>query len=56
MKRLTQNADCVNVLDNTALNRIAADRLHIPNPTFSQVNQLVKNNAHSIKKFILQNT
>lgn len=41
MKRLTQNADCVNVLDNTALNRIAADRLHIPNPTFSQVNQLV---------------
>lgn len=29
------------VLDNTALNRIAADRLHIPNPTFSQVNQLV---------------
>ena len=54
MKRLTQNADCVNVLDNTALNRIAADRLHIPNPTFSQVNQLVKNNAHSIKKFILK--
>jgi len=41
MKRLTQNADCVVVLDNTALNRIAADRLHIPNPTFSQVNQLV---------------
>lgn len=41
LKRLTQNADCVNVLDNTALNRIAADRLHIPNPTFSQVNQLV---------------
>lgn len=29
------------VLDNTALNRIAADRLHIQNPTFSQVNQLV---------------
>jgi len=41
MKRLTQNADCVVVLDNTALNRIAADRLHIPNPTLSQVNQLV---------------
>ena len=36
------------------MNRIAADRLHIPNPTFSQVNQLVKNNAHSIKKFILK--
>jgi len=41
LKRLTQNSDCVVVLDNTALNRIAADRLHIPNPTFSQVNQLV---------------
>lgn len=41
LKRLTQNADCVVVLDNTALNRIAADRLHIQNPTFSQVNQLV---------------
>lgn len=41
LKRLTQNADCTVVLDNTALNRIAADRLHIPNPTFSQVNQLV---------------
>ncbi|EDO33352.1 predicted protein [Nematostella vectensis] len=41
LKRLTQNADCVVVLDNTALNRIAADRLRIPNPTFSQVNQLV---------------
>lgn len=41
LKRLTQNADCVVVLDNTALNRIASDRLHIPNPTFSQVNQLV---------------
>jgi len=41
LKRLTQSADCVVVLGNTALNRIAADRLHIPNPTFSQVNQLV---------------
>ena len=29
------------VLDNTALNRIATDRLHIQNPSFSQVNQLV---------------
>lgn len=29
------------VLDNTALNRIATDRLHIQNPTFSQINQLV---------------
>ncbi|XP_059138536.1 tubulin gamma-1 chain [Physella acuta] len=41
LKRLTQNADCVVVLDNTALNRIAADRLHIDTPTFAHVNQLV---------------
>jgi tubulin gamma len=26
LKRLTLNADCVVVLDNTALNRIAVDR------------------------------
>jgi tubulin gamma len=41
LKRLTLNADCVVVLDNTALNRIAVDRLHIENPTFAQVNSLV---------------
>ncbi|XP_031209930.1 tubulin gamma-2 chain [Mastomys coucha] len=41
LKRLTQNADCVVVLDNTALNRIATDRLHIQNPSFSQINQLL---------------
>uniref|UniRef100_M3ZAL4 Tubulin gamma chain n=1 Tax=Nomascus leucogenys TaxID=61853 RepID=M3ZAL4_NOMLE len=41
LKRLMQNADCVVVLYNTALNRIATDRLHIQNPSFSQTNQLV---------------
>eukprot|EP00899_Mesostigma_viride_P027786 jgi/Mesvir1/8192/Mv12488-RA.1 len=41
LKRLTLNADCVVVLDNTALNRIAVDRLHIPNPTFAETNSLV---------------
>lgn len=41
LKRLTQNADCVVVLDNTALNRIAVDRLHIANPSFAQINMLV---------------
>ncbi|KAG8184071.1 hypothetical protein JTE90_013705 [Oedothorax gibbosus] len=41
LKRLTENADCVVVLDNTALNRIAVDRLHIPNPSFEQINTLV---------------
>ncbi|CAG9118067.1 unnamed protein product [Plutella xylostella] len=29
------------VLDNTALNRIASDRLHIQNPSFAQINTLV---------------
>lgn len=40
-QRLTLNADAVVVLDNTALNRIAVERLHIENPSFSQVNSLV---------------
>ena len=39
LKRLTQSADCVVVLDNTALNRIASERLKIPNPTLDQVNR-----------------
>ena len=30
------------VLDNTALHRIAAERLHMENPTFAQINQLVR--------------
>jgi tubulin gamma len=37
LKRLTLHADAVVVLDNTALDRIATERLHIPNPTFTQV-------------------
>lgn len=41
LKRLTLNADCVVVLDNTALNRIATDRLHIETPSFTQINSLV---------------
>lgn len=41
LKRLTQCADCVVVLDNTALNRIAVDRLRIETPSFSQINELV---------------
>ncbi|XP_052826484.1 tubulin gamma-1 chain isoform X1 [Octopus bimaculoides] len=41
LKRLTLNADCVVVLDNTALHRIATDRLRIQNPTFGQINSLV---------------
>ncbi|KNE70090.1 tubulin gamma chain [Allomyces macrogynus ATCC 38327] len=41
LKRLTLHADSVVVLDNAALNRIASDKLHITNPTFTQTNQLV---------------
>ncbi|KAH8343217.1 tubulin gamma-2 chain-like [Drosophila kikkawai] len=41
LKRLTECADSVVVLDNTALNRIATDRLHIQTPTFHQINNLV---------------
>ena len=37
LKRLTLHADAVVVLDNTALDRIAVERLHIQNPTFTQV-------------------
>ena len=41
LKRLTLNADAVVVLDNTALNRIAAERLRLSNPTVDQLNSLV---------------
>lgn len=41
LKRLTLNADSVVVLDNTALNRLAVDRLQIANPTISETNSLV---------------
>lgn len=41
MRRLTQNADSVVVLDNGALAHIAADRLHLQEPSFQQTNQLV---------------
>lgn len=41
MKRLTLNADAVVVLDNTALNRIAVERLRIANPTVDHINSLV---------------
>ncbi|KAH8698517.1 putative gamma tubulin MipA [Talaromyces proteolyticus] len=41
MRRLTQNADSVVVLDNGALSRIIADRMHVAEPSFQQTNQLV---------------
>lgn len=41
LKRLTEKADCVVVLDNTALNRIVVDTAHVQAPSFAQTNQLV---------------
>lgn len=41
LKQLVNNADAVVVLDNGALARISADRLHIQMPSFDQTNQLV---------------
>jgi len=41
MKRLILHSDAVVVLDNTALNRIAVDRLRIENPTVDHLNSLV---------------
>jgi tubulin gamma len=41
LKRLVNNADAVVVLDNGALARISADRLHVQTPSFDQTNQLV---------------
>lgn len=37
MKRLTQNADAVVVLDNTALNKIAVERMRVEQPDIEQV-------------------
>lgn len=42
LKRLTNHADSVVVLDNAALARICADRLTAENTDFSQTNQLVR--------------
>ncbi|EJD41483.1 tubulin gamma chain [Auricularia subglabra TFB-10046 SS5] len=41
LRRLTNHADSVVMLDNAALARIAADRLHVQDPSFDQTNQLV---------------
>ena len=42
LKRLVKNTDSVVVLDNGALARINADRLHTSTPSFDQTNQLVR--------------
>lgn len=51
MRRLTQNADSVVVLDNGALSRISADRLHVEKPSFQQTNQLVRFPCFSLSLF-----
>lgn len=43
LKRLVLNADCTIVLDNTALNSIATDRIKISSPTVQQINSLISN-------------
>jgi tubulin gamma len=43
LKRLALNADCVVVLDNTALDRIAYDRLKGNNTGYAETNSLVSN-------------
>jgi len=53
MRRLTQNADSVVVLDNGALSRIAADRLHVQEPSFQQTNQLVWKSHFRYSKSVL---
>ena len=40
-RRLIQHADAVVVLDNASLNSLATDRLHLSNPSISQVNSIV---------------
>lgn len=53
MRRLTQNADSVVVLDNGALSHIAADRLHVQEPSFQQTNQLVSAQAARRRERVL---
>lgn len=41
LKRLIINCDCVIVLDNSALNSIASERMKLSSPTMEQVNSLI---------------
>ena len=50
LKRLTLHADAVVVLDNTALDRIAVERLHISNPTFTQVEGQGRGPAQGVQR------
>lgn len=46
LKRLTNHADSVVVLDNQALGRIGVDRLRVQESSFDQTNQLVRHPSH----------
>lgn len=41
MKRLTLHADATVVIDNTALNKISENQLHVDKPSIAQMNSLV---------------
>ena len=41
IKRLVECVDACIVLDNTALDKIAVERMHVEKPTFDQINHLV---------------
>lgn len=41
LRRLIHQCDCVVVLDNTALDRIAVERLELDQPTFENTNSLI---------------
>ena len=54
MKRLTNHADSVIVLDNAALSKICQDRLHVQVASFAQTNQLVSPlNSWAVERLVL---
>lgn len=53
LKRLILHADSVVVLDNTALNRVATERLRIEQPTFAHTNALVRERERERERFAI---
>lgn len=49
LKRLTNHADSVIVLDNAQLSKICQDRLHVQQASFAQTNQLVRHMSSSYR-------
>uniref|UniRef100_A0AC35UAW6 Tubulin gamma chain n=1 Tax=Rhabditophanes sp. KR3021 TaxID=114890 RepID=A0AC35UAW6_9BILA len=41
LERLIENPDAVTVLDNTQLDRLAVEKMHVDKPTFTQINSMV---------------